>query len=1024
LTLSSQISVGDSVSEISWLNATGGAFNVAADWLGGVPPSATDDAVLGPLSSPYTVTSSVDEDVNSIQLDPSATLSITSGDFTATMGTGTGANAGEISVGPTTSLTAGGDIDNSGLIQLNQATPAGGDIINSWPVAIDPTQGASLVVASGGLSLSGGGEVYLENPIDFTDTTIPAPPGLTLDTITGQAGAVFTNVDNTIYGAGDIGKGPLKFVNESPGVVDASLSTPFQLYGVGGGVTNDGLLENTGTGGLYIVYSTVDQVGGGEISANGGIVYFSYADVIGGSLLSSGNGRFYWDHGNTTLDGTQSNGLAVDALVFISDGATLTLEGAITNAGQIGVGTGAEASELIVGADGVTLGGGGDVILQGSDPNTGIVGAGAGSTLTNVDNTISGEGVIGGDGLAIVNSASGVIDASSHDTLTLQAAVTNTGLLEATAKGGLQIAADIENAGGGILAVTGSTVTLSGADIQGGALTTSGSGMINVTGAGATLDGTASPITVDGNLAVYAGAALSGLGSIDVAGKVTLYGSATLQGPLENTGTIAVEGGALTVQGAVTGTGLAIIDGGSLTLGSTFAGSVEFAGSGELSLADSQSFDGQVIGFSSNGNASLDLGDVRFVSSGEATFSGGSTGGDLTITDGMDVAQIYLVGDYLGDTFAAQSDGAGGTIVTMSQTTFTLTKGTDTISGGPAANTVIATAGTLNPGDEINGGSGASNTLEIQGGGNFNLGIPAELTGFATIDASEGQLASGAIASTYQSLVLRSSLDATIDVASASAVGGNPNPVEIAITGAANDSSTINLGNGVDTVRLGSSSETVNGGSGADTVTATAATAGALIQDTAGGALTMDVTGGGAINLNAEDSGISVVLKPSSTAYDVSVGAEDGLLIDDLSSAADTLSAGGAGQTFTGGAAGELTLIASNQGGDVFEDTANLLNGDTINNFAAAARNEIDITNLNFSRLMATFTENASGTAGQLNLTDGTHTASIILFGQFAAADYSGSAAGAGFVTAFDGKRGTDVTWASLVTNSASILKS
>ena len=278
------------MAEISWSGASGGAFDAATDWKGGVRPGAADDAVLGPSSRAYTVTSSAKEQVNSIQLAESATFSITAGNFTATMGTGSGANAGEISIAPGASLTAGGDIDNSGLIQLNQATPDGGDIVDSWPVALDDaTQGSNLVVASNGLTLSGGGKVHFENPIHFVDPALPAPPGLALDTITGVTGAVLTNVDNTIYGAGTIGLGPLAFVNERQGVVDASLSTPFQLRAVGGGITNEGLLEDTGAAGLYIGLSTVDQTGGGAIEANGGIVYFSYADIVGGALSSSGN---------------------------------------------------------------------------------------------------------------------------------------------------------------------------------------------------------------------------------------------------------------------------------------------------------------------------------------------------------------------------------------------------------------------------------------------------------------------------------------------------------------------------------------------------------------------------------------------------------------------------------------------------------------------------------------------------------------------------------------------------------------
>jgi hypothetical protein len=59
----------------------------------------------------------------------------------------------------------------------------------------------------------------------------------------------------------------------------------------------------------------------------------------------------------------------------------------------------------------------------------------------------------------------------------------------------------------------------------------------------------------------------------------------------------------------------------------------------------------------------LDLGDIGFVNAEEATFSGSSNGGVLTVTDGAHTANIVLKGDYLGDTFIASSDGHGGTNV-------------------------------------------------------------------------------------------------------------------------------------------------------------------------------------------------------------------------------------------------------------------------------------------------------------------------------------------------------------------------
>jgi len=60
--------------------------------------------------------------------------------------------------------------------------------------------------------------------------------------------------------------------------------------------------------------------------------------------------------------------------------------------------------------------------------------------LSNVNNTIAGAGVIGGGGLAVVNS--GAINANTvSSTLFLNANTINAGKLEATASGGTLMAA-------------------------------------------------------------------------------------------------------------------------------------------------------------------------------------------------------------------------------------------------------------------------------------------------------------------------------------------------------------------------------------------------------------------------------------------------------------------------------------------------------------------------------------------------------------------------------------------------------
>jgi len=90
--------------------------------------------------------------------------------------------------------------------------------------------------------------------------------------------------------------------------------------------------------------------------------------------------------------------------------------------------------------------------------------------------------------------------------------------------------------------------------------------------------------------------------------------------------------------------------------------------------------------------------------------------------------------------------------------------------------------------------------------------------------------------------------------------------------------------------------------------------------------------------------------------------------------------------------------------------TAADFSGDTVANFNVAG-SALDVTNMNFAKLNATFTENANATAGTLSLSDGVSAATITLLGQYAAAGYSGSAASAGFVASSDGAQGTNVAF-------------
>ncbi len=70
-----------------------------------------------------------------------------------------------------------------------------------------------------------------------------------------------------------------------------------------------------------------------------------------------------------------------------------------------------------------------------------------------------------------------------------------------------------------------------------------------------------------------------------------------------------------------------------------------------------------ITGFSHTGGAQLDLRDIGFVSAGEATYSGNTTTGVLTVTDGTHTAHITLRGNYTTSSFIAASDGHGGVLI-------------------------------------------------------------------------------------------------------------------------------------------------------------------------------------------------------------------------------------------------------------------------------------------------------------------------------------------------------------------------
>jgi Ca2+-binding RTX toxin-like protein len=195
--------------------------------------------------------------------------------------------------------------------------------------------------------------------------------------------------------------------------------------------------------------------------------------------------------------------------------------------------------------------------------------------------------------------------------------------------------------------------------------------------------------------------------------------------------------------------------------------------------------------------------------------------------------------------------------------------------------------------------------------------------------------------------------------------------------------------------------ETLNGGSGNNTIIVTAATIGDTINGGSGRS-TLQFGGGGNVTLGSNITNIAVLqLKAAATAYDAVANSIAGLTVLDSDTAnADTIQAGGATQTLTGGGAGKLTFIGA--ANTDFADTITLFNHDTIQNFLVG--DSIDLTNLGFT---------AAGTgSGQTNLSFSSGALSVMLGSAVQTSiNIAGSVNAAKFTIGSDGGAGTLLTY-------------
>ncbi|WP_369722030.1 Ig-like domain-containing protein [Bradyrhizobium sp. LLZ17] len=198
----------------------------------------------------------------------------------------------EFDVTPTT--------ENPGAMTIGDGAmlPLTGEIHNTGTISLQSTgDQTTLELIEHGITLDGGGQLVLSDDAD--------------NYVVGSVSDVtFTNVDNTISGAGHLGDGMMILVNE--GTIIANVTNSLEIDTGTNTIVNSGTLEATGSGGLVIESAVANS---GLLWANGGTVT-AQAEVTGsGTAEISGTGTMEFgaaSSANVIFDATATGHLILD----------------------------------------------------------------------------------------------------------------------------------------------------------------------------------------------------------------------------------------------------------------------------------------------------------------------------------------------------------------------------------------------------------------------------------------------------------------------------------------------------------------------------------------------------------------------------------------------------------------------------------------------------------------------------------------------------------------------------------------
>jgi len=1012
------VTLTPAVGAINWNTPVSGDWSVGADWVGGVAPTAANDAVIGGVAA-ETVTISTAQAAKSLAVSDAKAAVVDTSSLAVT---------GALTLAAGSTFTLGGNQSN---------VLSAGSLVNGGAMA-----------ASAALETTGGYGVGLVTPYTvnvagtFTNTgTIIGGDVAANANFAGQtvdASLVFNTASFVNNGVVDSGgaNGGAAYVNATGSIVNngtfavttAGASGLNQFDVQAPSFVNNGTVSVASANGIFQIYSGVAYgaatgtptiIGGtGSINLSGANARMDLAGTetfASGTINLSGAGAligFDWTGDVQTFGAQSVVNHTANTAYFVDLGSIQVVENGAINASAAG-GLLRIDLQRFTNNGNVSVTNGDTLKLNINTPADVTDGTGTISLATGASVEIGGS-VAATQTLAFKDGAADVLKLDTATTVS--AAIT--GFVAGDTIDLAGIAATKATWANNALTVTESNGSSFLLDVIGTyassnyfALSSDGAGGTNITLA------TAAPGTLAGGFALAA--AIEGTAAAtqvatftdsNAADAASLF-SATINWGDGTTSTGVVTAaagggfavsaaaghvyaaeGAFTASVAVTRTSdnATLALSGAVTVGEGDAFTVKSGPT--LALKTGQAFSGTLATFSDvyAGNTAADL--KATIVWGDGTSSAGTltdVNGLITVSGahsyaaaGTDALSVTLT-DVDGSASATATGSATIATPTSTGSTYTLTTKADTVVGGAGNDTIVAATGTLSKGDGIDGGGGV-NTLQLSGGGTFDLRAPTTLANVQLLQAREG------VGAAAETVYLRNGLNLTVNVANGGAGAG------VTINGA-QDSSTINLGSGADTVTLGSATETVNGGAGADTYKVTAATIGATIHG-GGGTNTLVVSGGGTEVMGANITNVQTVnLASAGNSYVFTANATAGLLVNDLSVGNnDVIHAGAAGQTLMGGS-GDQTFYGFGSGSTTYEDTAKNFNGSTIKNFNAA--DVIDVLGLAYNaQTSLAFSPSGPG-AGDLNiLQGGVMQGQIHLAGQFPTN---------GFALAADGHGGT-----------------